>query len=108
MRHFTKYRRQRIAERPSFDHFLQLYFNYHFVYFHYLMVRGLKLRAFNIFIKIKKELKKFEDFDPSFVFLISMINITPSLMIRTFERGGSTYEIPLPIKYWKKIILSCT
>jgi len=63
------------------------------------MLRGLKLRAFNIFIKIKKELKYREDFDPSFVFLISMLTITPSLMIRTFERGGSVYQIPLPLTY---------
>jgi len=108
MRHITKYKRQRISERPTFDHFLQLWFNYHLVFFHYLMLRGLKLRAFNIFLKIKKELKYREDFDPSFVFLISMLTITPSLMIRTFERRGSIYQIPLPVTYWKKIILSCS
>jgi len=72
------------------------------------MNRGLKLRAFNFFLKIKKELKVREDFDPSFVFLISMINITPSLMIKHVERRGVLYKIPFPVSYWKKIILSCT
>jgi ribosomal protein S7 len=72
------------------------------------MNRGLKLRAFNFFLKIKKELKVREDFDPSFVFLISMINITPSLMIKHVERRGVLYKIPFPVLYWKKIILSCT
>jgi len=99
MRHITKYKRQRINEKPTFDHFLQLWFNYHLVFFNYLMTRGLKLRAFSIFCKIKEGLKIKEDFDPSFIFLISMLNITPSLMIRIFERRGSSHEVPLPISY---------
>lgn len=63
------------------------------------MVRGLKLRAFNTFLKIKEGLKYAEDFDPSFVFLIAMLNITPSLMIREFVKGNNVFQVPFPVNY---------
>lgn len=81
---------------------------YHLVFFHYLIHRGLKLRAFNFFLKIKYGLKIAEDFDVSFTFLISLLNVTPSLTTRIFRRGSNLIEIPLPATYWKKIILSCS
>jgi len=99
MRIITRIKRQRVIERPTFDHFLQLWFNYHMVFFHYLISRGLKLRAFNFFLKIKQGLKISEDFDPSFTFLISLLNVTPSLNISSFSRLNNTLEIPLPVTY---------
>lgn len=107
MRQITKLKRKRINERIDFDHFLQLWFNYHFLFFRSLIFRGLKLRAFSFFSKVKQGLKVVEDFDPSFLFLLSMLKITPSLMLKPLRIGGAVYEIPFPITYWKKIIFSC-
>lgn len=107
MRHITKIKRKRVSERIDFDHFLQLWFNYHFLFFRSLIFRGLKLRAFTFFAKVKKGLKIIEDFDPSFLFLIAMLKITPSLILKPLRIGGAVYEVPFPITYWKKIIYSC-
>jgi len=107
MRNITKIKRKRISERISFDHFLQLWFNYHFLFFHSLIFRGLKLKAFNFFCKIKKELKIFERFDPAFIFLVALLKITPSLMLKPLQVSGVTYDAPFPITYWKKISFGC-
>jgi len=72
-----------------------------------LIFRGLKLRAFSLFCDIKKGLKFGEDFDPSFIFLLSMLKITPSLTLKYANVGGAVYGIPLPVNYWKKIGLGC-
>lgn len=72
-----------------------------------LMFRGLKLRAFTFFIKIKKELKQKEKYDPAFLFFLSILQITPSLYIKPFKIGGNLFEIPYPLDYWKKISYGC-
>ena len=60
---------------------------------------GLKLRAFNFFLKVKKGLKVNEKFDPSFLFLIAMLKITPLLILKPVKIGGATYSVPFPINY---------
>jgi len=99
LRYLTKIKRKRINERLYIDHFIQLYFNYHFLFFRCLILRGLKLRAFNIFINIKNRLKKHQKFDPSFVFLICLLKITPALMLKSIKIGGAAYLIPCAITY---------
>lgn len=107
MRNITIFKRKRLQERVGIDHFLQLWFNYHFLFFKSLIFRGLKLKAFNFFINIKKGLKISEQFDPSFLFLISMLKITPLLILKPVKIGGATYAVPFPINYWKKISYGC-
>jgi len=102
MRYISKKKRQRFLDRESFDYIIQLWFNYHFLFFHVLMFRGFKLKAFSFFVKIKKGLKIKEDYDPSFIFLLAILKITPSLFLKPFKVGGSSYEIPFPLDYWKK------
>lgn len=107
MRHITKIKKKRFKERVGIDHFLQLWFNYHFLFFKSLISRGLKLRAFNFFLNIKKGLKFSEQFDPSFLFLIAMLKITPFLILKSISIGGAIYSVPFPINYWKKISYGC-
>lgn len=107
MKNITKVKKKRKPERTSFDHFLQLWFNYHFLFFRCLIFRGLKLRAFNFFSNVKKGLKLSEDFDPSFVFLIALLKITPSILLKPLKVSGGSYGVPFPIDYWKKIVFGC-
>lgn len=60
MRYIAKIRKKRFEERVSFDKILQLWFNYHFFFFQSLIFRGLKLRAFTLFISIKFGLKNYK------------------------------------------------
>src|SRR5277367_6232806 len=99
MRNIMKYKKKKLSERPYIDHFLQLWFNYHFLFFKSLISRGLKLRAFNFFIKIKHGIKIQENFDPSFLFLIAMLKITPLLILKSVKIGGANYNIPFPLNY---------
>jgi ribosomal protein S7 len=57
------------------------------------------LRAFTIFVLIKKELKEHQEFDPAFVFLICMLRITPALILKSVKYGGTSYLIPFPVSY---------
>jgi len=52
-------------------------------------------------------LKISQKFDPSFVFLVCMLRITPCLMLKAIRVGGSNYLVPFPISYWKKIMFGC-
>ena len=65
------------------------------------------MRAFNIFVNIKKKLKENQKFDPSFVFLICLLKITPAIMLKPIKIGGTDYLIPTSITYWKKITYGC-
>lgn len=107
MRNITILKRKKLKERVGIDHFLQLWFNYHFLFFKSLISRGLKLRAFNFFLAIKKGLKNSEKFDPSFLFLIAMLKITPLLILKSVKIGGAVYSVPFPIHYWKKVSYGC-
>lgn len=59
MRYISKIKKKKFNERISFDRLLQLWFNYHFFFFQSLIFRGLKLRAFSLFIAIKFGLKSY-------------------------------------------------
>jgi len=107
MRYISKKKQQRFLERDSFNYLIQLWFNYNFLFFRSLIFRGLKLRAFGFFIKVKKGLKKFENFDPAFIFFLSMLQITPVLFIKQFKSGGSSFDIPSFLHFWKKISYAC-
>ena len=107
MRYISKLKKKRVEERLTFDQISQLYFNYFFLFFNSLIFRGLKLRAFTLLINIKTELKQKSFEEPCFLFLVAMLKITPSVILRLAWLGGRAYEIPFPITYWKKIIYSC-
>jgi len=107
MRRISKISRKKDNQRLYFDKIVQLWFNYHFLFFRSLIFRGLKLRAFNYFCKIKYFIKQLEFYDPSFVFLLCMLSITPSLFLRSANSFGSSNQIPFPLDYWKKISFGC-
>jgi len=56
---------------------------------------------------IKKGIKEKEFFDPSFLFFLSLLQITPALTLKRFKKGSGSFDVPLPLPYWKKISMAC-
>jgi ribosomal protein S7 len=82
--------------------FLFHFYRYHKIFFCSLIFKGNKLWAFTFFNKLKLILKlKFKK-DPNFLFLISMCQITPSVLLFPFKIGGKIQGVPLPISWRKK------
>lgn len=67
---------------------------------------GLKLRAFNVFLKIKQGLKAKEKTEPSKSFLVSMMMSSPNIYLLPLKLGGRSVGVPVPITEKKKVSLS--
>jgi ribosomal protein S7 len=80
-----------------YDYYSYVWFRYHKLFFGSLIVRGRKLWAFNFFIKLHLELKKREQIEPYWVFLVGIMKITPELMLFPLKLGGVVQGVPLPI-----------
>lgn len=91
-----------IKYKSQFDYFSYMSFRYHHLFFHSLIFKGNKLWAFNFFILIKYELKKREMVDPFWVFLVSIMKITPEFILLPLKLGGTTQFVPLPISEKKQ------
>lgn len=58
--------------------------------------------AFNFFVNLKYELKIRENVDPFWIFLISLMKITPEVLLFPIKRGGGVQLVPLPINERKQ------
>jgi len=68
-----------------------------------LIFRGRKLTAFKMMLNIKARLKEKEGVEPSLIFLVAMLRITPEIMLRFVKMGGSRQGVPAPISSKKRI-----
>jgi len=82
---------------PEFNYFEFFYFTYHRLFFGSLIYRGRKLWAFKFFQALKFELKQRELVEPVWIFLVSILNITPELILFPKKLGGTSKYVPLPI-----------
>jgi ribosomal protein S7 len=89
--------------KNQFVCYLHVCFCYHNLFFGALIFRGKKLKAFNFFLNLKNNLKKRENNDPFFIFLVSMMKLTPKLLLRSAHFGSFTKGVPLPISEKKSI-----
>lgn len=80
-----------------FDYYSYIWYRYHRLFFRSLIFRGRKLWAFNFFVDLKFQLKCRELVDPFWIFLISLMKITPDLMLFPLKLGGVLQGVPLPI-----------
>lgn len=97
MRRITLSYRKRRSLSCSGDSYSHLWFNYHRLFFGYLISKGKKIKAFNKFVELKSRLKTLEEIDPYLVFLVAMIRITPVIYLRPLRLGSFTQGLPLPI-----------
>ena len=84
------------------DYYSHCFFMYRLVFFGKLNFRGRKFFAFNLILKLNQALKSRELGDPSFIFLASLMNLTPLFFVRQFWVGGGLKMLPLPISNSKK------
>jgi hypothetical protein len=59
--------------------------------------------AFNNFLKIKQGLKLREKFDPFLIFLVSMMKITPNVILMPLKKSGVMQGVPFPISFKKQV-----
>jgi ribosomal protein S7 len=80
-----------------------MWFSYHNIFFGALIFRGKKAHAFNMFLRIKEQLKLRERFDPSLVFYVAMLKITPNVVLFPVKRSGVMEAAPFPIGSRKQV-----
>lgn len=88
------------------SYFCKIWFSYHTLFFGSLIAKGYKLKAFNNFLKIKQNLKFKEFFDPSIIFLVSLVKVSPDIILLPVRLGGKSYGVPMPITERKRVSLS--
>lgn len=54
-------------------------------------------------LRVKELLKLREVFDPFFVFLVSMLKLTPNIILLPFKKAGIVQGVAFPISDRKKI-----
>ena len=82
MRFLLKFYKKKSKMSFWYNFYLQLWYNYHKLFFCSLISKGKKIKAFNTFLKIKKLLKNKEDYDPSLIFLVALIIQDPSVLYK--------------------------
>jgi ribosomal protein S7 len=88
------------------NNFSYLCFKYHFQFFQSLIFRGRKLWAFKFFTIVKNSLKRFENIDPFLIFIVSITNIVPEVLLFPIKFAGLISQVGLPISTKKQIIFS--
>lgn len=98
---------KRIKKRQSRnildDYYSQLWFRYHKLFFGSLIFEGRKLGAFNTLASVRRGLKLKESVDPFRAFLVSMMMVTPHIVLLPLRMGGRTVGVPMPITEKKKV-----
>lgn len=79
------------------------FFKYHSCFFGSLITCGKKIQAFKFFNNIKYELKLKENIEPNILFYLSMLKLTPHILLFPFKVGGQLQKVPLPIGWKKKV-----
>lgn len=74
-----------------YNYYYYLFFSYNVLFFRSLIFSGKKLRAFNLFLDLKYSLKQEESFDPFFVFLVSMMRLSPEFTLSALKLSGIVY-----------------
>lgn len=86
----------------KFDTHSYLWFRYHKLFLGVLVRKGRKLWAISFFNNVKYKLKFMENTDPFRLFLISMLRITPTVILFPLRLGGTVQGVPMPISERKQ------
>jgi ribosomal protein S7 len=99
-------KKHRYRKLLNYNSYIQLWFNFHHLFFCSLIFRGKKISAFNNILRIKQFLKVKEDFDPFLIFLVSMLRMQPQIILVPSRKSGVINEIPFPITPRKQLTLA--
>ena len=86
----------------KFEYHSYVWFRYHKLFYGSLIQRGRKLWAFNFFNNVKYKLKILSKSDPFWVFLLSMMKITPVVFLVPLKLSGTVHGVPVPISERKQ------
>lgn len=91
---------RKIADyRCEFSHnaYWHFVYSYNRLFFHSLIRRGLKARAFNLLGLIKYELKRKQEEDPLVLLFASLLHLAPSVVLFPVKKSGVVQGVPFPI-----------
>lgn len=98
------YKNYKKINYKNFNKFLTfLFYKYQRVFFASLIWKGKKLITYNIMLNIKQKIKLIENNEFHIVFLFSLLNITPNILLSYLKIGGNKQGVPLAISWKKKI-----
>lgn len=80
-----------------------LWFCYHSKFYGSLITHGRKATAFRFLSQVKSIWKSREFFDPSYLFLVAMLQITPKVLIVPKRLGASFQGVPFPLSFRKRV-----
>jgi len=92
--------------KPWHDIYLHKWHLYHSFYFRSTIKSGLKLKSFNRYLNLKYFIKIKENKDPSFLFFVAMLKLSPKFGLKIIRLGSGAHGVPLPINYYKCIFFS--
>lgn len=98
--------RFKLEKKNWYNYYDHIFFSYQTKFLGSLIFRGKKQNAFNFVLKVKESLKIKEKVDPSLIFLVALLNITPQVNLKPMKMGSSLYGVPMPIGENKKITLA--
>jgi len=85
------------SSKPVEDIYILLLYMYSNLFYKVLLKRGRKIWAYKFFIKVFFYLKKSENFNPTYLFLVAMLKISPKVLLKSLKLGVNTKMIPAPI-----------
>jgi len=86
----------------KFDNHSYLWFRYHKLFLGVLTRKGRKLWAIKFFNEVKYQLKMKEGADPFWIFLMSMLKLTPTIILFPLRLGSTIRGVPMPINERKQ------
>jgi ribosomal protein S7 len=90
----------------NYDQLIQLGFRFRKAFINKIIKRGLKLKAINLFRKIKIELKTQlnNKFSPDLLIEICFMKLTPLIYFKALRKGRSIINIPYLINETKQVV----
>jgi len=79
------------------DMYSLLLYSYSNLFYKVILKRGRKIWAYKFLLKIFFYLKRLENFNPTYIFLVAMLKISPKVMLKSLKLGVNTKMIPAPI-----------
>ncbi len=79
------------------DMYSLLLYSYFNLFYKVILKRGRKIWAYKFLLKIFFYLKRLENFNPTYIFLVAMLKISPKVMLKSLKLGVNTKMIPAPI-----------
>lgn len=96
-------KKKRALWKSTYNYYSHMWYLYHNKFFGTLIKKGKKITAFKFFLEIKRSLKRKEFFDPYYLFLVAMLQITPSLLIVPVKVGAAAKGVAFPLHEKRRI-----